>query len=79
MNASDDLRAALARLTTAERQTLAVRWTQNAEHWDSVGSALGPMWYALAALVLEIDRLERARVAAEVEPHTLREARRARR
>lgn len=78
MSTSGDVRAAMARLTAAERQTLAARWTDNAEHWDAAGSALGPMWFALAALVLEVDRLEQARAAAGVEPHVMRHARPAR-
>lgn len=78
MSTSDDVRAAMGRLTAGERQTLAVRWTENAERWQAAGSALGPMWFALAALVLEVDRLEQARAAGGGDPHVMRHARPAR-
>lgn len=74
----NELRACMARLTTAQRQTLAARWTENAERWEAAGSALAPMWFALAALVLEVDRLEQARAAAGGAPHVMRHARPAR-
>ncbi|SNT59118.1 hypothetical protein SAMN05443665_105157, partial [Actinomadura meyerae] len=71
---SDDLRAALARLTAGERQTLAVRWQQNSDHWEPVNRPLGRVWQVMTSLVLEVDRMEAMR-AAGAEPHTMRGAR----
>lgn len=76
---SDDLRAALARLTAGERQTLAVRWQENSDRWETAHPALGRVWQAMTSLVLDVDRTERARAAGGVEQHTMREAKRARR
>lgn len=75
---ADDVRAAMARLSADERRTLAVRWTENGERWEATRPALGAMWFTLAALVLDVDRLESARAAAGGGPHVMRHARPAR-
>ncbi|MFD0685896.1 hypothetical protein [Actinomadura fibrosa] len=79
MSTSDDVRIALARLTTDERRTLVARWTGNAVQWDATSPRLGAMWTALAALVAEVEELEQARTAAmvhsdQVRGHTMRAA-----
>lgn len=73
-----DVRACMARLTTAQRQTLAVRWQENADRWEVANPPLGRMWQAMTSLVLEVDRLEQARAAAGGAPHVMRHARPAR-
>ncbi|GGP98354.1 hypothetical protein BKA00_005820 [Actinomadura coerulea] len=75
MTGPDDLRAALGRLTSAERQTLAVRWGENARKWAGTSPHLGRVWELLAAQVADVDRMERARRAAGGDaPHTMRQA-----
>ncbi len=75
---SSDLRAALGRLTTGERQTPAVRGQETSDHWETTNPAHGRVWQAMTSLVLDDDRMERARAAGGAEAHTMREARRAR-
>lgn len=74
-----DLRAALGRLTTGEREALISRWGQNRDYWQGRPSALGAVWEALADLVTDVDRMERTRAAAGAEQSTMRAAKRARR
>lgn len=75
---SSDLRAALGRLTTGEREALISRWGQNRDYWAGRPSALGAVWEVLAEQVADVDRMERARAAGGAEAHTMREARRPR-
>lgn len=60
----EELRAALGRLRPEERQALAVRWGENAGKWAGTHPHMATVWSVLHDLVLDVDRMERARAAA---------------
>ncbi|MFB4300636.1 hypothetical protein [Actinomadura sp. NTSP31] len=58
------LRRAIADLTERERATLRQQSQNAAGRWTATLPRVGAVWAAFAAVVAEIDRAERARVAA---------------
>ena len=64
---TDQVRRAVARLTTDERAMLTHRWTENAVKWSTVSPALGQLWDVLATLVHEVDVTERARATGHAQ------------
>lgn len=61
---SNDLRRAVAALSTRERTVLQHHSSQAATKWSESLPRLGAVWQAFAALVDEINDHERARQAA---------------
>jgi hypothetical protein len=69
------LRAAMSALTPRERAALVTNVEQAAEKWRDLLPRVADVWAAMGAELREVEQLQRARRAAEVDQrHTIRPA-----
>lgn len=75
---SDDLRRTLADLSPRQRRIMQQQAVRAADRWAAQLPAVAKVWRAFAGLAAEVDDLDRARRAADVEQHQMKPAKRAR-
>lgn len=62
---ADDIRRAAAALSARERQAMRCQADTAAEKWSDLLPRVGAFWATVAALLADVEQLDRARRAAE--------------